>query len=120
MDAARREPGLMTLAIPMAIWALHFVVIYSFLGLACERGWHHAVPGALDWITWVLIALALAALAALGVISLRVVRDARSDATAPVARRRRFLSRATLVLGVLASIAVVYTTIPAFLLPSCQ
>lgn len=26
------------------VWAVHFIGIYGFTGLACARGWHAAVP----------------------------------------------------------------------------
>lgn len=59
------------LALPVIVWAVHFLAIYGFTGLACERGFGHAVPWAVGGAT-------LAAAAAAVALLLRGLRD-RSD-----------------------------------------
>jgi len=59
------------LASPVIAWAIHFLAIYGFTGLACERGFGHAVPWSVGGVTLVAVASAVA-------ILVRGVRD-RSD-----------------------------------------
>lgn len=123
MTAQRAQPGLVSIAVPMLIWALHFVGVYGFRALACESGWRSSAGGVLDTITVALIGFAIVAFVALGVVAVRALRVLQSDAgakTTDTIPRRRFLSRITLALCVISAIAVVYSTIPALLLPSCQ
>ncbi|MDQ3618081.1 MAG: hypothetical protein M3374_05115 [Pseudomonadota bacterium] len=53
-------------ATPMAVWALHFVVVYSLVGLGCEHGWHLQRVSGLSLLGWTLL---LATLVALGAIA---------------------------------------------------
>ena len=56
------------LAFPVIVWAAHFVAIYGFTGLACERGFGETVPWAIGGAT-------LAAAAAAVALLLRGLRD---------------------------------------------
>ncbi len=122
MERLRRN-GLLTMAMPMIVWAVHFAVIYSLVGLACERGWTlHRMAG-LNMLVWQLVVVGVVALALLTWLAMRAIRAARRSDEAidgqPVNRRHRFVSRVSLALCLLAAVAVLFTTIPAFLLPSC-
>jgi hypothetical protein len=59
------------MASPVIVWAVHFLAIYGFTGLACERGFGHAVPWAIGGSTLAAAAVAVA-------ILLRGLRD-RAD-----------------------------------------
>jgi hypothetical protein len=121
-----RKNGLLTMAAPMTAWALHFIAIYSLVGLACERGWTlHAIAG-MNILVWQLALLCVVTLALLAWLALRAVRASKLDAagTSPArqdvaVKRRRFVARVTLALCLLAAVAVLFTTIPAFLVPTC-
>jgi hypothetical protein len=50
------------LAAAVIVWAAHFLAIYGFTGLACERGFGHAVPWAVGGATLVAAAAVVAIL----------------------------------------------------------
>ena len=121
-----RRNGLLTMAAPMTVWTLHFVAIYSLVGLACERGWTLHVVAGLNMLVWQLAVLCAITLAVLAWLALRAARASKLDAAATspvgqdgVVKRRRFVARVTLALCLLAAVAVLFTTIPAFLVPTC-
>ena len=83
------------------IWAAHFGVLYGFTALACARGLGGAVP-------WVAGGATLAALLGLAWV-LRVHRRDRGE----------FVSWMTLSVAGLALVAVLYETVPFFIVPTC-
>lgn len=109
-------------AAPMAVWALHLVVVYGLVGLACAEGWPARRIAGLPLLTWVMLAVTAAALALiawLGRRAWRALPTASDAAPAAAPARRRFTSRATAVLAVVAFIAVAFTAAPMFSLPPC-
>lgn len=117
-------PGRLTgMALPMALWALHFVVVYSLVGLGCEYGWQARPLAGGNLLSALLVAftvLVLVPVAALGLRARRAWRrHAGNQAADPRQRRQALISMATTVLAVLAAIAIVFTTTPALLLPPC-
>ncbi|MCD9028838.1 hypothetical protein LDO26_11535 [Luteimonas sp. BDR2-5] len=111
------------MAAPLAVWALHFVAVYSLQGVACARQvWRTPVAG-LEPVTWalaLLTVLALAAIALPGAAALRAWRRTRAadDGRAAV-RRERFLWALTALAALAATIAVLFTATPIALLPTC-
>jgi hypothetical protein len=82
------------------VWAAHFTALYGFTALACARGLGFAVP-------WVAGGATLAALGALALIAWRH------------RRRGEFNAGLTLALAGLALLAVIYETVPLFIVPIC-
>lgn len=129
MNTRRLSPHypLVAVAMPMAVWALHFVVVYSLVGLGCERDVLLQRFVTLPLLTWVLLMVSLAALILIAWLGWRAWRiwnalDAnRSIAgTAPrVQPRERFMRLATALLAMLAFIAVVFTATPILMLQPC-
>ncbi|WP_052773032.1 hypothetical protein [Luteimonas sp. FCS-9] len=112
--------GLTRMAAPLAVWALHFVAVYSLQGLACARGLGRAPVAGLEAVTWALWALTLLAL--LGIAwSGRAAWRARHAAAAarPAGDRRHFLPLLTALVALVAAIGVVFTALPVALLPTC-
>lgn len=111
------------IAAPMAVWALHFVAVYSLQGLACGEGWMRQRLAGMETVSWVLIALtalALAAIARLGWRAWRVrCRETRAPRPDAAGRRRRFAATATALAAALAAIAVSFTALPVPMLPPC-
>ncbi|AKC85430.1 hypothetical protein [Pseudoxanthomonas suwonensis] len=102
------------MAAPMAVWALHFVLVYSVQGLACAEGWNQ--PGA----RWTMLGSTVLALLAIAWLGLRARRAAAAaDAPDAAVRRRRFTALATALLSLLAAVAVLFTTVPILLLSPC-
>lgn len=112
---------LTVMAAPMAIWALHFVVVYSLTGLACGRGWYRSIVGGQPIATWVLIAVTLLAWAVLAWLGWSAWRSRKqADTGSPASPRRRFVARMTLALAWLAILAVAFTALPVLMLPPCE
>lgn len=114
---------LIGIAAPMAVWAVHLVVIYSLQGVTCAEGLGRTEYAGLAPLTWWALALAAAAFALLAWLGLRALRGwraAEADRSAPAqAARRRFAAAVTGALCVLSAVAVLFTTIPVLLLPGC-
>ena len=111
------------IAAPMAVWALHLVLVYSLQGVTCGGHLPNPRVAGLEALTWWLLLLTAAAFAALawtGVRAWQARRAAAADRSRPAAAaRRRFSSSVALALSVLAAVAVLFTTLPVLLLPGC-
>ncbi|ADV27256.1 membrane protein, putative accessory subunit of cytochrome c oxidase [Pseudoxanthomonas suwonensis 11-1] len=115
MAGFARPSTLVGIAAPMAVWALHFVVLYSLQGLTCGEGWNPRSS------FWAMVALTIPALAVIAWLGLRALRTARAAASGePAARRARFAAQATGLCAVLAAVAVLFTVVPVLLLPVCS
>lgn len=113
---------LVAVAIPMAVWALHFVVVYSLVGLGCERAILLQRFAALPLLTWLLALVTVTALALIAWLGWRAWRRWHAlgaTPTPPAQPRERFLRLATALLALLAFIAVVFTATPILMLPPC-
>jgi len=100
------------LAGPLA-WAAHFVIIYAANGVFCARPALHRL-----WVDDGLAAgvMIAAALLAVGAIALVYWRQWRRW---PRAGNAGFLRWVAGALGLLASIAIVWQTLPVVLVPAC-
>ena len=82
------------------VWAAHFAALYGFTAFACARG----SPEALPWLTGAATLAALAALAAIAFIH----RGGRG-----------FHAWMTLAVAGLSLVAVVFQTVPLFIVRPC-
>lgn len=113
---------------PMALWALHFVLVYSLAGLACAEGWpEHRILG-VRMLSWALLGSTALTFALIGWLGQRAWRarralpptdDARDAAECRRLARQRFASRVAVVLAIIAAIAVAFTSVPMFVLSRC-
>ncbi|MDQ3289202.1 MAG: hypothetical protein M3Q42_13305 [Pseudomonadota bacterium] len=113
---------LIAVAVPMVVWALHFVIVYSLVGFGCERGVLLERFAGLPVLSWLLIAVTLAALATIAWLGWHAWRcwNALSSEQLPRAQpRERFMRLVTAMLALVAFIAVVFTATPVFMLPPC-
>lgn len=95
------------------IWAVHFVAIYAFTGVVCARA--GTIQAWLDMhvALWAIAGASVFALAAIAAINLGIrPRDAAPD-------NHRFIRWMSITLGLLSAIAIVWETLPAFLVPVC-
>ena len=114
------------------VWAVHFLTLYILTAIACAHGFFHqeilgvrVVPLVGGAVTVVAVALILDG----GWLAYRRWRGMPSDhETAPlpphdandVARRRRFMAYAGLLLSGLALIATVWETLPILFFATCE
>src|SRR5690606_142158 len=118
-------------ALPLAVWAAHFLAVYIMQGLACGEDWQRGRVAGLGMVSWWLLLATVAALAVIAWQAARALRcrplagfevRAAGDAQTPVAaaaRRRHFMSMLTALVSVVAFIAVCFTALPVLLLPPC-
>ena len=108
-----------------AAWALHFIFVYGFTAVYCEKAGRGA---SLNMPTVVIVAATLVALAAIGWSTHRLWRvrgrsltddDFEFEHNTPE-ERHRFLSHVALMLCVLSAVAVLYVTIPMLYLSTCR
>lgn len=112
------------LAVPVAVWAVHFTTLYSMAGLACANDWARSRWGGVELVSWMMVVVTLAAWTLLLLFGRKAWRAWRAqpspdEATGQEQVRRRFISRVALVLCGAAALAVTFTVIPLFLLPTC-
>ena len=117
-------PGRLTgMVRPRALWALHFVVVYSLVGLGCEHGWQARPMAGGNLLSVLLVALTVLVLVPVIALGLRARRawrrHAGNQAGDPRQRRHALIAMAATARAVLAAIAIVFTATPALLLPPC-
>jgi hypothetical protein len=91
------------------IWAAHFTAIYSFNGIACARGFAESELLGVGATTWAIGTATAIAIAAILIVLV------------PAARRARGSFEEWMAAGVaaLALVAIVFETIPVFMVPPC-
>jgi hypothetical protein len=93
-----------------ALWLVHFLLAYGLTGLICARPSTENRALNESVLAWVLGAAAIIAIGMIAAIHWRTVRQARSP---------RFVLHISAMLGLLASLAIVWETLPVFMLPAC-
>ena len=100
-----------------AFWAAQFTVIYGITGVACARGWYRISFLGVDIVQASIGVATVLALAATAVVFWgalareRGPRDASSEG---------FIETATLWICGLSLVAILYTGVPALILPACS
>lgn len=120
--SGRRPWTLSLVAAPMVVWALHLLVVYSLEGLACARGWPLGRFAGMSWFNWLLVGVTVPALVAVAWMMWRGWRDARDPAGpagSSMARRQRLLAWVAMALAAVSVVAIVFATVPVFMLPPC-
>ncbi len=108
----------------LIVWAVHFAVVYSLVGIGCEQEWHRMPLVGMNRLTALQIALTLAALALIAWIGWdgwRSYRNAdRGGAKREDSGRWRFLSLVTIAIAVLAFVSTIMTAVPIIMLMPCK
>ncbi|MCW5695586.1 MAG: hypothetical protein KIS96_02505 [Bauldia sp.] len=89
----------------LIVWAVRFLAVYGFTAIACVNGWSGAVPV-------VIVAASVVAIAVNGVVIAAGLRRNGSEAG-------RFLGLIAAAVAALSIIAIVFETLPAFLVDAC-
>jgi hypothetical protein len=121
--ALRTPLNLWMLVIPPTTWALHFLFSYVYAAVHCaKRGPASSLGG-------VPIAVGIATVIALAIVSISayvawIQRHAGGDPPpfhdSTDEDRQRFLATAKLLLAALSFIAIVFTSLPAFMFGDCR
>ncbi|ANN77461.1 hypothetical protein [Bordetella flabilis] len=104
---------LVTLAGPL-IWAAHFLVAYSVNGVICARPAWQA-----DWLGMAVSSWIICAGSGLALVGMALVLH-RNRKRLPALGNPRFLPGLATALTLLSSLAVIWQTVPALMLPACR
>lgn len=106
------------------VWAVHFGIVYSLVGVGCDHDWHRMPLMGSNALTVLLTAITLPALGLIAWIGSGAWRSHRKASRGGAARedsvRWRFLSLITLAIAVLAFVSTVMTAVPIMMLPPCN
>jgi hypothetical protein len=95
------------------IWAIHFLTVYGFTGVLCARpALHHAWLG-ISLFAW---GIGAATLVAITAVALLHFRDWRARLRA---HQSDFLHLTASGLGLLSIVAIIWETMPVFIVPAC-
>jgi hypothetical protein len=113
-------PRLVGMMAGLWIWAAQFTVVYAFTALACARGladWTLAGFNAVRLVILVttLIALALDILVLIGALRVRRSASSQADSTSGDA----MINYITLTVAAFSIVAILYTGLPALMVPLC-
>lgn len=105
------------------LWALHFLLVYVGVSLACAAGWGETALAGMPGINLLLIGFSLIVLGAMLLRArslLRWLRRLGDEAAGDEQRGERFRGALALLLYLLSFIAVVWISLPLFVIPPCQ
>jgi hypothetical protein len=94
--------------LPPLLWAVHFLLVYVFVSLACLWGWHRLTLMGLPLVHLVVTAITI------------LVTGAIALSTLGVARGPGFHARAGLAIGLLFTGATLVVGLPPLLAPVCR
>jgi hypothetical protein len=120
MTAALFTPTFLYLTGGLVIWALRFLAAYIFTALACARGWSDAAVAVVGLVPAVVSLFTLIAAAACGAILLRAAAHLRQASIDPTEENARFIHYMAGSIAALALVAIIWETLPVFIIPICD
>ncbi len=102
---------------PLLIWAVHFLAIYAFTAIACERRFADTNWLGVGVVPWTIGALTLVATAAALVTIWLALRDV--PGRAPRSETSQFVHWMTAAFGALTLLAILWEALPVLLIPVC-
>lgn len=93
------------------IWAVHFVAIYSFNGILCARTAAQA--------SWLGVGIATWGIGGAGILAIAAIAACLAVEPRGAPDSHGFVRWVTIGLGWLAIVAIVWETLPVFLVPAC-
>lgn len=97
-----------------AIWLAHFLFIYTVNAVACAKSALAGTWMGLPASSWIIVAGSVLALGGMALAAWRQRQRVRVSGAPP------FHAWLTAALSVLSALAVVWETLPVFLMPACQ
>ena len=124
MKLFKQDHLVVMIAAPI-VWAVHFLLLYLLVSLACGFGWTRADRfglGPAEWGAVVATAVALTLIgyvAAVNVAKYRRARAVSDRSGAPGESVSGFIALTAVLLCMLSAVAVVWAAMPVLLLPTC-
>jgi hypothetical protein len=120
MTAALFTPTFLYLTAGLVIWAVRFLAAYIFTALACARGWADAAVGEVGLVAAVVSLLTLVAAAGCGAILFYAAVHLRRVARDPAEETVRFIHVMAGSIAALGLLAIIWETLPVFVIPICS
>jgi hypothetical protein len=120
MTAALFTPTFLYLTAGLVIWAVRFLAAYIFTALACARGWADAAVGAVGLVPAVVGLFTLIAVAACAAVLFRAAVQLRAAPRGPAEENFRFIHLMAGSIAALALLAIIWETLPVFVIPICN
>jgi hypothetical protein len=120
MVSALFTPTFIYINAGLIIWAVRFLAAYVFTALACARGWSDATIAGIGAVPAVVGLFTL--LAAIGCVAIlaRAAAHLRSSVSPdPAAENARFIHYVAGSIAALGLLAVIWETLPIFMIPIC-
>ncbi|HEV7346211.1 MAG TPA: hypothetical protein VGN60_11335 [Devosia sp.] len=104
----------------LVIWAAHFGIIYAVNALNCERRWMDQTVLGMGLVPFAITMATIAAVLGLAIIAALAFLDkAPNLPDAANERTSVFFRKLTITVTALALVAVIYQTIPVYVVPAC-
>ena len=102
----------------LIVWGVHLLAVYTVNALACARGFADMDVLGIGIAPFTIVVLGLVSLVVLAGLAAVAVRE-RGPFSADEGQEQSFLRFLTIAIAGLSGVAVVWETIPAFLIPPC-
>lgn len=112
-------PTFLYITAGLIVWALRFLFVYSFTGIACARGWAGDTVVGFPVVPLVIVAGTIVGVAVTSVVLLRSARGLRRRRSGNE-RLDGFIHGVAGLVSGLAMLAMIWETLPAFTIPICS
>jgi len=102
----------------LIVWAAHFAVIYGFNALACELGLDRQSAFGLTTVPLTISIVTTVALIVLAIFALSVWKSG-SRLEGQQGQTPYFLNRVTITVVAISALAIIFDTIPVYLVGAC-
>jgi hypothetical protein len=116
MPAALFTPTFLYMTAGLIVWAVRFLAVYSFAGLACARGW---ADGSMNPVIPFIVATAAIGIGICAAVALHAISRLQTKAAGDSEGDRFVYATAALVSGI-AALAIAWETVPVFIVPACS
>jgi hypothetical protein len=103
----------------LIIWAVHFLIVYPFNALACVYGLAAAEIVGIGIVPIIIVIVTVLSLALIGAALFAATAGRATEQPQIEAPNQRFLRFLTVGIGLLSAVAVIWETLPVFMIPPC-
>ena len=113
-------PTILYLSGGLIIWGARFLAAYIFTAIVCARGWAGVSLAGLGLVPAVVTLFTLAAAAGCVAIMLRAASHLRRSSSDADEQNTRFVHYIAATMAALGLLAVIWETLPVFMIPICR
>lgn len=113
-------PTILYLTGGLIIWGARFLAAYIFTAIVCSRGWSDASLGGLGIVPAIVSLLTLVSAAGCLAIMLRARAHLRRASPDAAEQNTRFVHYIAATMAALGLLAVIWETLPVYMIPICR